>query len=194
MEKEIMGKEIYVNLENDESIVKKHFLDHIRHNQKFKKTNLFLNFVYSFSRDLLIYQGFIFISLYLLFYDSDLMSVFKYFDISQLMLFFAYSYFIIGSLIILIREIFLLFMKLKYGEYFEKGLILTDKDVISLAEKLKKINKDAEIECVNILKKRINRNNFIYGIFTEGNNKNIIDKLISLEIKIKFLKEIEKSN
>lgn len=189
MKKEV--DEIYINLEMDKSIVRNHLLDHIKHNKEFKKTNLFLNFVSSFSRNLLIYFSLIIISLYLAFYNTDLMSNFRYFNMAQLFIFFIYSYLMVASLIILIREIFLFLMKLKYGENFEKGLILTNKDVISLAEKLNKLNKDAESECLSLLNKRNNRNNIIYGIFTEGNNKNIIEKLVSLEIKIKILKEIE---
>lgn len=188
-----------ISLSSKDSIVINELKEYISNNEKFKKSNMFLELIRVISKHS-FYTSLTFSIL--LFFAID--TLFEYnlegyilpsdiekpnIDIWGYLFLGVAIHFAITSTLLLAREIFIEIMEYKHKGTFKNYIFIEEEKLIKIVNKLGELNVNLIEEASDIIRKeKYNNNNALYLMFTKGISKIVISKLFILELKSKIEK------
>ncbi len=188
-----------ISLSSKDSIVINELKEYISNNEKFKKSNIFLELIrvvskYSFYTSI-TFSILLFFAVYVLFeYNLEEIILPSYIekpniDIWGYLILGIAIHFAITSSLLLVREIFIEIMEYKYKGIFKNYIFIEEEKLVKIVNKLGELNVNLIEEASDIIRKeKYNNNNALYLMFTKGISKIVISKLFILELKSKIEK------
>lgn len=188
-----------ISLSSKDSIVINELKEYISNNEKFKKSNIFLELIrvvskYSFYTSI-TFSILLFFAVNVLFeYNLEETILPSYIEKPNIDI---WGYLILGiaihlaitSSLLLVREIFIEIMEYKYKGIFKNYIFIEEEKLVKIVNKLGELNVNLIEEASDIIRKeKYNNNNALYLMFTKGISKIVISKLFILELKSKIEK------